>query len=712
MNAAIEAFCSSQLRDESVSYARVFPGARYLKSTVYGLICSLVFLSTPAQAQTSQFIDSIPVGSSWQNVTSSEGNNLRVDHQVVAYSGGGTANGRTVVFGGGHNNGMSDSVAFLDWRNFETIGWVEELPSTADHIGVGDFDFAEIGAHLNANYNPATPGGIIDERGPVALSRHTYDQIVVRDDHFYMFSGVLPYDNPGQPNEPWADKEGDIWRYDFGQGWSFVDAPFPRGFVTGHAAAASDTLTGKIWVHEERGLRLFDPDTGQVGPIIDYLNSQEVESFMNFNAEKGAEGTLFGAGTYAGSNWHEYDIATGQQTNMGRVPGNASNTYMIYIDSSFGADYGTYFAFVPQDGTLRRWNGSGWDTVATGGPSSNDYVYGRVGFEEVHQVFYWIHNPYTNNTAWRTYVVRPFAFSDSVEPRPTVSLNADPETVAQQGTSTLNWTTFNATSCNASDDWSGSRPVSGSEIVGPLSSDQTYTLTCSGAGGTATDSVVVTVVAASPPPTVTLTANPDSVQASGFAVLDWTSANAQSCEASGAWQGSRDPQGSESVGPIESNQTFTLTCTGAGGTATDSVVVTVVGVAAPPTVTLTASPDSVEASGSAALEWTSANADSCEASGAWQGSKDLQGSESVGPISADSEFLLSCTGAGGQATDVVTVRVIASNPPPGNDPGSNDPVVVRTSGSGGTGAVDWLMLFILSGAGWRSIGRRHLLGLR
>lgn len=550
--------------------------------TLLILAVSATVATSGAYAQTSAFIDSIPVGSAWQNITSNEGNNLRIDYQTVAYSGGGTANGRTVVFGGGHNNGMNDAVAYLDWRNFETTGWVEELPSTADHIGVSDSNYSAIGSYLNANYSPSTPGGIQDDRGYVALSRHTYDQIVVQDDHFYLFSGVLPYDHPGQPNEPWANKEGDIWRYDFGAGWTFIDQPFPRGFVTGHAAAARDTLTGNIWVHEENGLREFNPATGRTGPIIDYLNSQEVESFLNFNPEKGAEGTLFGAGNYAGSNWHEYDIATGQQTNMGRVPGNAAHTYIIYVDSSYGPDYGTYFAFVPQDGSLRRWTGSGWETIATGAPSNNDYLYGRAGFEEVHQVFYWVHNPYTSNSAWRTYAVRPFAFANSADPVPAVNISADPDNVAPQGTSTLTWSTTNATSCNASGNWSGSKDVSGSEIVGPLAGDSRFTLTCSGPGGTAVDTANVTVVTSTPQPTVSFSADPSTVEAGSSTVLSWTTSNADTCEGEGAWAGTKNTQGSESYGPIEAEANFSLRCSGSGGAATATVTVAVTAAPAPP----------------------------------------------------------------------------------------------------------------------------------
>ncbi len=542
------------------------------------------FSATVANAQsneTSPFIDSISVGSAWQDVTANEGNNLRVDYQTVAYSGGGTKNGRTVVFGGGHNNGFSDAVAFLDWRNFETVGWTEELVSTADHIGVADNDWGQIGQYLNANYDGSTPGGILDGRGLVALSRHSYDQIVVRSDHFYIFSGILPYDNPGQPGESWDHVEGDIWRYDFGVGWSFVGAPLASQYG-GHAAAAEDTLTGNIWVHDGAGLRLFNTTTETVSGAGDSLSSQAEESSLNFNPDKGSQGTLFGSGRFAGSSWHEYDIATGQQRNMGAVPGNAESTYIVYVDASFGPNYGTYFAIVPQNGTLRRWSGSGWDTIATGGPSGNGHVYGRAGFEPVHQVFYWIHNPYSGNNAWQTRVVRPYPFNGSAEPAPTVSLSADPASVAAQGMTTLTWSSANADSCTASGDWTGAKPVSGSESVGPLSSDRTYSLTCSGNGGTSADVANVTIQGAQPAPTVSVSANPRSVDDGGYSVVDWNSSNADTCSALGDWSGAKSLQGSESVGPISQDVQFTIRCTGPGGEATDSVSVTVNAPAPPP----------------------------------------------------------------------------------------------------------------------------------
>ena len=83
-------------------------------------------------------------------------------------------------------------------------------------------------------------------------------------------------------------------------------------------------------------------------------------------------------------------------------------------------------------------------------------------------------------------------------PTPTVSLQASPTSLTSGGSTTLSWTTTNATSCSASGAWSGSEPVSSTGLaVGPLSTNSTFTLTCTGAGGTASQSVSVVVAAAS-----------------------------------------------------------------------------------------------------------------------------------------------------------------------------------------------------------------------
>jgi hypothetical protein len=76
---------------------------------------------------------------------------------------------------------------------------------------------------------------------------------------------------------------------------------------------------------------------------------------------------------------------------------------------------------------------------------------------------------------------------------PTVSITADPTSVTSGGSSTLTWSSTNATSCTASGGWSGARGVNGSQVITNITQTQTYTLTCTGAGGSVDTSATVTV---------------------------------------------------------------------------------------------------------------------------------------------------------------------------------------------------------------------------
>ena len=67
-----------------------------------------------------------------------------------------------------------------------------------------------------------------------------------------------------------------------------------------------------------------------------------------------------------------------------------------------------------------------------------------------------------------------------------------------------------------------------------------------------------------PMPTVTLSVSPTSITAGQSATLTWSSTQAVSCTASGAWSGSEAVTGSQAVTPAASGSvTYTLTCTGA-----------------------------------------------------------------------------------------------------------------------------------------------------
>jgi tetratricopeptide (TPR) repeat protein len=76
---------------------------------------------------------------------------------------------------------------------------------------------------------------------------------------------------------------------------------------------------------------------------------------------------------------------------------------------------------------------------------------------------------------------------------PSITLQGTPLSVASGGTVTLAWSSKNATSCTASGGWSGSEPVSGTITSAALTAATTFTLSCTGPGGSASQSVSVTI---------------------------------------------------------------------------------------------------------------------------------------------------------------------------------------------------------------------------
>jgi hypothetical protein len=88
--------------------------------------------------------------------------------------------------------------------------------------------------------------------------------------------------------------------------------------------------------------------------------------------------------------------------------------------------------------------------------------------------------------------------------KPTVTLTASPTTVTSGQTSTLTWTSANATACTATGGWSGSKATSGSAATSALTATSSFTLSCTGSGGSASANATVTVsgtTAGNPVPT-------------------------------------------------------------------------------------------------------------------------------------------------------------------------------------------------------------------
>ncbi|NTV54899.1 MAG: polysaccharide deacetylase family protein [Candidatus Moranbacteria bacterium] len=192
--------------------------------------------------------------------------------------------------------------------------------------------------------------------------------------------------------------------------------------------------------------------------------------------------------------------------------------------------------------------------------------------------------------------------SSTPTPAPTLTLSANPTSIATGSSSTLTWSTTDATSCAATGGWTSSTATSGTASVTPTSTT-TYSMTCTGAGGTATKTATVTVTTPTPAPTLTLSANPTSIVSGTSSTLTWSATDATSCAA--GWTSSTEISGTASVTP-SATTTYSMTCTGVGGSVTKTATVTVTTVPVP-TENLILNPSLETANGSLPANWAKNN---------------------------------------------------------------------------------------------------------
>lgn len=139
-------------------------------------------------------------------------------------------------------------------------------------------------------------------------------------------------------------------------------------------------------------------------------------------------------------------------------------------------------------------------------------------------------------------------------PAPSAAISASPASVSAGGSSTLSWSSQNASSCTASGGWSGTRATSGQQSVGPLAATTTFSVNCGGA----TASTTVTVQASTggsgntgnQPPEQPLLEQPSAPLALDESQVDSASGYADpNGDALGAseWQIARDQQFTQPV---------------------------------------------------------------------------------------------------------------------------------------------------------------------
>ena len=237
-------------------------------------------------------------------------------------------------------------------------------------------------------------------------------------------------------------------------------------------------------------------------------------------------------------------------------------------------------------------------------------------------------------------------------------------------TSTITWSTTGATSCigrinspyGTDSAWRLVTATSGSFVAKPADPMTNYTLDCTGPGGRVVKAVRINLNIA-PPQILSFTASQNSVLRGSTAELSWTATSSYRCTASGGWSGAKSQiAGQETVGPINSQTTYVLTCdtpslNGAiGGSISQQVTIGVYD--PPPQITFTTSRSQMTPLDTATLTWSTTDATSCTASGGWSGAK-TTGSNQTEILAPDvtTTYTLSCTGSGGTVVKDVTITV-------------------------------------------------------
>ena len=231
-------------------------------------------------------------------------------------------------------------------------------------------------------------------------------------------------------------------------------------------------------------------------------------------------------------------------------------------------------------------------------------------------------------TNWSLYA----SLNAASTPAPTATLSASPTSITSGQSSTLSWSSTNATSCTGS----GFSPsgISGSASVSPTVTNN-YSVTCTGPGGTSAPATASITVTAAPVNGLCGSANGTTTSSAPTTNL-CSAGNASSVSGNGPW-------------------TWSCAGTNGGSTAQCSASLALL-----PTATLSASPTSITSGQSSTLSWSSTNATSCNASGGWTGSKATSGTQSVSPT-VNTTYSLACIGSGG-TSPAASAMVTVSNP--------------------------------------------------
>lgn len=244
----------------------------------------------------------------------------------------------------------------------------------------------------------------------------------------------------------------------------------------------------------------------------------------------------------------------------------------------------------PCTAKLQSNNLKGWLKVLSGGSSQSGGWDGWISLSDNNPDYGpTLSNNIFSGYSWGSDVVGWISWSGSgygvtTDMAPTATLSASPSTINLGQSSTLSWSSTNATSCTGTGFTAGGS--SGTRSTGTLNNLGTsnYQVVCTGAGGSSAPAFASVDVVS---PSVTISANPTRVQTGSNSQISWSASGVDSCTVVGPSNtlssGSADASHNFSTGSpnsslITSQSIFKITCNTNGVTTSKSVTVNVVAI--------------------------------------------------------------------------------------------------------------------------------------
>ena len=159
---------------------------------------------------------------------------------------------------------------------------------------------------------------------------------------------------------------------------------------------------------------------------------------------------------------------------------------------------------------------------------------------------------------------------------PSVIVTASPSILKSGEVSIINWTSRNATSCDAG--VGNGTEVSGSFQTDPLTKNTSFTVTCKDDTGSASSTdVYITIndIGINNAPAITVTAKPSIIKLGETSIISWKAIRSVSCDA-GVGNGT-GVSGSFKTEKLTDNKSYTVVCTGIDGSKSSGNIIVYIG---------------------------------------------------------------------------------------------------------------------------------------